>query len=161
MTIKMQVPLEVGICCRDIDVLGRFYQDVLGFTFVSKVVMSAEAAREVGLSNAGYTVVRLQTPYGERIKLLAPERRPDTLGSGHILDRLNATYLTFIADDIDQLIPDLKAGGATFVTGERLIQLRAGVKAMFCRDPEGNVLELVEYADLNTYRPDLNVDRSA
>ena len=161
MTIKMQVPLEVGICCQDIDVLSRFYQDVLGFTFVAKVVMSDEAAQEVGLSDSGYTVVRLQTPYGERIKLLAPDRRPDAASPGHVLDRLNATYLTFIANGIDELIPSLKAGGATFVTGERLIQLRPGVKAMFCRDPEGNVLELVEYTDLKGYRPDLFADRSA
>jgi hypothetical protein len=25
----------------------------------------------------------------------------------------------------------------------------------FCRDPEGNVLELVQYSDIAAYRPDL------
>ena len=47
------------------------------------------------------------------------------------------------------------------VGGDVPIQLRPDVKALFCRDPEGNVLELVEYADIAAYRPDLFNDRSA
>jgi len=106
-------------------------------------------------------VVRLQTPYGERIKLLAPERAPVRPEPGLILDRQNASYLTFIVEDIASLVDDLKNAGASFCAEAAPIQLRPDVKALFCRDPEGNVLELVEYADIAAYRPDLFSDRSA
>ena len=115
----------------------------------------------MGLSEGGYSVVRLQTPYGERIKLLAPERTPTRPEQGMILDRQNASYLTFIVEDIASLVADLKSAGATFCAGDAPIQLRPDVKALFCCDPEGNVLELVEYADIAAYRPDLFNDRSA
>ncbi|VVN78898.1 VOC family protein [Pseudomonas fluorescens] len=161
MSVKMLVPLEVGICCVNLEALSRFYQDVLGFTFVAQVHMPAAAAQKVGLSEGGYSVVRLQTPYGERIKLLAPERTPMLREDGLILDRLNASYLTFIVEDIESVAAGLKAGGATFFAGDVPIQLRPDVKALFCRDPEGNVLELVEYTDIAAYRPDLFNDRSA
>ncbi len=161
MSVKMLVPMEVGICCADLPALSRFYQDVLGFTFVAQVQMPAAAAQLVGLSEGGYSVVRLQTPYGERIKLLAPERAPVRPEPGLILDRQNASYLTFIVEDIASLVDDLKNAGASFCAEAAPIQLRPDVKALFCRDPEGNVLELVEYADIAAYRPDLFSDRSA
>ena len=45
MSVKMLVPMEVGICCVDLPALSRFYQDVLGFTFVAQVQMPAAAAQ--------------------------------------------------------------------------------------------------------------------
>ncbi|QEU01791.1 VOC family protein [Pseudomonas oryzihabitans] len=159
--MKMLVPLEVGICCVNLEKLSRFYQDVLGFTFVAQVKMSAEAAEKVGLSKGGYSVSRLQTPYGERIKLLAPDIMPESSNTGLILDRVNTTYLTFIVEDIDALVEQLQSAGATFFAGDAPIQLRPDVKALFCRDPEGNLLELVEYSDITTYRPEIFANRSA
>ena len=161
MSVKMLVPMEVGICCVDLPALSRFYQDVLGFTFVAQVQMPASAAQQVGLSEGGYSVMRLQTPYGERIKLLAPERTPTHHEQGLILDRQNASYLTFIVEDISSLVNELKNAGASFFAGDVPIQLRPDVKALFCRDPEGNVLELVQYTDIAAYRPDLFNQRSA
>lgn len=161
MSVKMLVPMEVGICCTDLPALSRFYQDVLGFTFVAQVQMPAAAAQQVGLSEGGYSVVRLQTPYGERIKLLAPERTSIRPEPGLILDRQNASYLTFIVEDIASLVADLKNAGANFFAGDLPVQLRPDVKALFCRDPEGNFLEFVEYSDITSYRPDLFTDRSA
>ena len=35
------------------------------------------------------------------------------------------------------------------------VPIREGITAIFVRDPEGNFLEFVEYADLASYRPDL------
>ena len=161
MSMKMLVPMEVGICCADLQALSQFYQDVLGFTFIAQVQMPAAAAQQVGLSEGGYSVVRLQTPYGERIKLLAPQRTPEPQAEGLILERRNASYLTFIVADIASLAAELKRAGARFFAGDTAIQLRPDVKALFCRDPEGNVLELVEYADIAAYRPDLFNHRSA
>ena len=72
MKMNMVVPLEVGIAVRDLARMRRFYEDVLGFAFVSEVVVPADKSVQAAMHAHGYTVVRLQTPYGERIKLLAP-----------------------------------------------------------------------------------------
>ncbi|MFJ3058760.1 VOC family protein [Herbaspirillum sp. NPDC087042] len=156
MSINMIVPLEVGIACRDLPALRRFYETTMGFSFVSEITVSAEKSAPSGLSADGYTVVRLQTPYGERVKLLAPHTPPPAqVAPAYILDRPNAAYLTFIVADIDAAIAKLLAAGIHFMTGERRVEARPGVYLAFCRDPEGNVLELVEYSDIGAYRPDL------
>jgi len=161
MTINMIVPLEVGIACRDLPRLRAFYQDVMGFQFVSEIVVPAAKAAPSALSADGYTVVRLQTPYGERVKLLAPNTPPAPAAESaatpaeYILDKSNASYLTFIVDDIDAAIATLLKAGSRFLTGKERVEARPGVYLAFCEDPEGNVLELVEYTDIEAYRPDL------
>ncbi|MCY1300995.1 hypothetical protein D9M68_844260 [compost metagenome] len=101
-------------------------------------------------------MVRLQTNRGERIKLLARATPTGAETPGRwILDRPNATYLTFILDDIDAAIDSLLAAGVEFLTGPQRIEVRPGVYLAFCRDPEGNVLELVQYERIGDYRPDL------
>lgn len=157
MTINMTVPLEVGIACRDLPKLRAFYETMLGFRFVSEFVVPADKAQAAGLCTQAYTVVRLQTSYGERIKLLAPAMPPAAEAvPAFILDKPNATYLTFIIDDIDAAIVQLRAAGIEFMTGPRRVEVRPGVYLAFCRDPEGNVLELVQYEDIGAYRPDLS-----
>ena len=42
-----------------------------------------------------------------------------------------------------------------FLTGPTRVEVRPGTFLSFCRDPEGNVLELVQYADIHAYRSDL------
>lgn len=156
MSIKMVAPLEVGIGCRDLPMLRRFYEEVLGFSFVSEIVVPADKAASSHLSADGYTVVRLQTSHGERIKLLAPDTLPvQRIAGDYILDNPGAMYLTFIIDNLDAAIERLLAAGVTFMTGRKRVEVRPGVYLAFCRDPEGNVLELVQYQDIATYRADL------
>lgn len=156
MSINMIVPLEVGIACRDLPKLRRFYEEVMGFNFVSEIKIGADKAAQSALSTGGYTVVRLQTNYGERIKLLAPDTPPAAAEQPkYILDKPNASYLTFIVEDIDAAIAKLLAAGVEFMTGDKRVEVRSGVYLAFCRDPEGNVLELVQYTDIGAYRADL------
>ncbi|WP_305044962.1 VOC family protein [Geoalkalibacter sp.] len=156
MTIRMIAPLEVGICCRNLSEMRLFYEETLGFSFIGEAVVAAETAVSLGLSAEGYKVVRLQTPYGERIKLLASDT-PPAAGTSftYFLENPGATYLTFIVDNIGATIKRLLASGITFITGSESVQVRPGVQAAFCRDPEGNTLELVEFADISSYRQDL------
>ena len=154
--MRMVAPLEIGICCEDLDSLARFYTDVLGCTLVNAVDVPPEKSRAAGLSDAGYRVARIQTPYGERLKLLQPGRkpaRPDT--SGEFLSRRGAVYITFIVDDLGAMLERLTATGVDVFTGPERVEVRPGTYLAFARDPEGNVLEFVEYADVGAYRPDL------
>ncbi|MFF7395247.1 VOC family protein [Achromobacter sp. NPDC008082] len=154
--LRMTVPMEVGICCQNLDALLAFYTDVVGLTLVNRVTVPADKARATGLTAHGYDVARLQTPYGERIKLLQPSVAPDTAVRGEaILDRQGATYLTFIVRDLAGVVRSLQAKGVVFDSAPAPMEVRAGTWLAFFRDPEGNVLELVEYDDPAAYRPDL------
>ncbi|MBP6019294.1 MAG: VOC family protein [Burkholderiaceae bacterium] len=156
MKFEMTAPLELGIACRDLPGLRRFYEECLDFTFVSEFVVPAEKSAAAAMSADGYTVVRLQTSFGERIKLLAPNvpvaANPTPT---YILDQPNAVYLTFIVADISAAITRLLEAGTEFMTGNERVEVRPGVYLAFCRDPEGNILELVEYEDIASYRSDL------
>lgn len=155
--MKMTAPMEVGLTVRDLPVMRAFYEAALGFSFVSEIHVPPAKAQEAAMSAGGYTVVRLQTPYGERVKLLAPDNVPAARGeaSERILDRVEASYLTFIVDDIEGVVARLIAGGAEPMTGEKAVEVRPGTFLAFLRDPEGHIVEIVQYSDIAAYRPDL------
>jgi len=85
---------------------------------------------------------------------VAPE--PAVRGAA-ILDRQGSTYLTFIVHDLAGTVERLRARGVAFDSEPAPMQVRPGTWLAFFRDPEGNVLELVEYDDPAGYRPDLAV----
>lgn len=152
--MKMQAPLEIGIAVRDLAGMTKFYADILGFKHVSEVNVPAEKSQLNQLSPDGCTVVRLQTSYGERIKLLAA---PSTQAAKHerwLLARAGLAYITLIISEIDDLCARLKAKGVKLAS-DAPVENRPGLRVLFFQDPEGNVLELVEYSDLASYRPDL------
>ena len=154
--LQMTVPMEIGICCKDLDALLAFYTDVVGLTLVNRVSVPADMARATGLTEHGYSVARLQTSYGERIKLLQPGVTPESAVRGAaILDRQGTTYLTFIVRDLAGAVRNLESKGVVFDSAPAPMEVRPGTWLAFFRDPEGNVLELVEYDDPAAYRPDL------
>lgn len=156
MSMNMMAPLEVGLGVRDLPRMRAFYENALGCRFVSEVFVPADKARQAALADGGYTVVRLQTSHGERIKLLAPvDSAPAAQQVGPILAQPNASYLTFIVEDINAAMARLRAEGVEFLTGPERVEVRPGTYLAFCRDPEGHVLELVQYADISSYRNDL------
>ena len=152
--MKMLAPLEIGIAVRDLAAMTKFYADVLGFKTVSEVNVPAEKSKANGLSPDGCTVVRLQTSYGERIKLLAAPSTSTGKRDQWLLARAGLAYVTLIIGGIDALCARLKAQGVKLAS-DAPVENRAGLRVLFFQDPEGNVLELVEYSDLASYRPDL------
>jgi len=156
-TLTMTVPLEVGIGCHDLPAMRHFYEQVLGLQFVSEVRVPLQVALQYRLAASAATVVRLQTSYGERLKLVAPDA-PAPLPAQHppqVFDRPNTMYLTFIIRDIRAVAARLLAQGGRAMSGPEPIEGRPGLFVVFLRDPEGNVVELVQYDDVHAYRPDL------
>ncbi|WP_417241194.1 VOC family protein [Celeribacter halophilus] len=157
MKMKMTAPMEMGLTVRDLPLMLAFYRDALGLSVVADNSVPAFKAEEASLSRDGYRVVRLQTPWGERIKLLVPESPPSErpAPSDHILDQHEVIYLTFIVDDLCEVLASALAAGGISLTGEKPVEVRPGTFLAFLRDPEGHTLEIVEYADISDYRSDL------
>jgi lactoylglutathione lyase len=152
--MKLIVPLEVGICVEDLAVMRAFYEDILGFEFVSLSEVPPAKGTEAGMSDTGYRIVRLQANTGERIKLAQPNSPPADAGSPRpILARRAIAFLTFIVSDLQELVASLEEKGVPFRSGPK-VEIREGVYLAFAEDPEGNLLEFVEYDDIAGYRPD-------
>jgi lactoylglutathione lyase len=152
----MVAPLEPGIVCVDIDRMLDFYTRVLGLKFVSDAEATAEMSTEFGTSPNGFRIIRLQTPYGERIKLVQPKlvlpkqsQVPDWVFEGQ-----GIAYITFVIADVHEVATRLKEYRVDLVSKEP-VEIREGITAIFAKDPEGNFVEFVEYADPASYRPDL------
>ncbi len=155
-SLRMVAPLEPGIVCIDIDRMFAFYTGVLGLQFATDAVAMPEMSTKFGTGPHGFRIIRLQTPYGERIKLIQPKKtvlqqreNPDW-----VFERQGIAYITFVVADVHQVVARLKEHGVDLVS-EGAVPIREGITAIFARDPEGNFLEFVQYADLASYRPDL------
>jgi lactoylglutathione lyase len=153
---RMVAPLEPGIVCADIHRMLDFYTRVLGLKFVSDAEASAPMSTEFGTGPNGFRIIRLQTPYGERIKLVQPRHTvpQPTEVPRWVFERHGIAYITFVILDVQEAVEHFKQQGVELVSPEA-VNIREGITAIFARDPEGNFLEFVEYADLASYRADL------
>jgi lactoylglutathione lyase len=155
-SLRMVSPLEPGIVCVDIDRMLGFYNEVLGLKFVTDAEASPEMSSKFGAAPAGFRIVRLQTPYGERIKLVQPGKvllKQNDIPEW-VFERQGIAYLTFIIVDVKEIAERLTKHRVVMMSNEP-VEIREGITAIFARDPEGNFVEFVEYADLASYRPDL------
>jgi lactoylglutathione lyase len=155
-SMNMLAPLEPGIVCVDIDQMLDFYTRVLGLTVVSDAEATPQMSAIFGAAPRGFRIIRMQTPYGERVKLVQ-------LKDGHaqkasapewVFERQGLAYITFIVSDINEVTARLSEHGVKLVRPEP-VEVRKGFVALFAEDPEGNFVEFVEYDDISTYRPDL------
>ena len=153
--LKMVAPLEPAIICFDIERMLQFYQDILGLKLVGDVETPAEIAARLHISPHGYRIVRLQSPYGERIKLVQPKVHPKgRTAADYVYERPGYAYMSFLVANMDEVFSRLRAHKLTIVS-DGIVETRKGVWALFTRDPEGNFVEFVRYADIAAYRPDL------
>ena len=155
-SLRMVAPLEPGIVCIDIDRMFAFYTGVLGLQFATDAEAMPEMSTRFGTGPHGFRIIRLQTPYGERIKLIQPKKTVllHRENPKWVFERQGIAYITFVIADVHEVVSRLKAHCVDLVS-ERPVPIRQGITAIFARDPEGNFLEFVEYADLASYRPDL------
>jgi catechol 2,3-dioxygenase-like lactoylglutathione lyase family enzyme len=154
--LKMTAPLEVGIVCVDLDRMLKFYTEVVGLKKVADAETSPEMSKLARSAPNGYRIVRMQTPNGERIKLIQPkvESPKQAPVPEWAFLRAGVAFNTFLVDDMDAVVAQLRANKVKFVS-ENAIQVRPGVFALLVVDPEGNYVEFVRYPDIAAYRPDL------
>lgn len=155
-SLKMTVPLEPGIVCNNIDTMLKFYTGVLGLRLVADAQTTPEMSTKFGATPHGYRIVRLQTPFGERIKLVQPNQdapKPNPVPKW-AYERHGLAYLTFVITDMKDVVTRLKENGVKLLVPEP-VEVRPGVFAIYSLDPEGNFVEFVEYPDVPSYRPDL------
>jgi catechol 2,3-dioxygenase-like lactoylglutathione lyase family enzyme len=128
-------PFMVGLSVGNLDLVTRWYVEKLGF----KVTL------EVPLGNAGGRLRWIEAD-AQRIELMyLPDAKS---GPVRALPPAHAgvhgfTHLTMEVPDLDAAIASLAARGVTPAIGPVPVA-PLGVKVLFLRDPEGNMVELLQ-----------------
>ena len=142
---------HVGISTPDLDRLASFYTDVMGF----EVVMTSQwrdreiVDRMIGLrdSAARQVMLRAGNAYLELFEYESPSPRPadpDRNPASH-----GYTHFCIDVVDIDAEYERLSQNGMTFhAPPPSLAELGAArLRAIYARDPDGNIVELQEILD--------------
>jgi len=160
---------HVNLVVHDLDLMVRFYCEVLGLEQAKQVLIEGEwIDRTVGLSGVRADVVYLHPPPPELPPELSLAGSP--LSSTRLeliryhapiaerpggIDQPNCPglrHLAFAVDDIDAAVQRLRDAGVTPVSDVQMVpssQVKyegsARKRLVYFRDPEGNVLELCWY----------------
>ncbi len=155
--MRMTTPLEVAIVVEQLDRLLPFYTETLGLTLVEMLDVPGDKAKQLSLTQGSYRVAILQTPAGERLRLVQPSVPPRApTPSFNTLDVRTTHFLTFYIEDVELVLAHIRQdASATLLSGLRPVQVRPGLETAFVKDAEGNVLELVEDEEVQRYRADL------
>lgn len=150
-------PFEIGLAVQDMETSLRFYRDTFGLREISAISNPEDTAIKSGIGASSYQVVRLELATGERIKLFQPDRSIAARSlPSKPLDEAGFAFLTLIIEDLHAAASHLASAGYP-MRREGIVELRPGVLVCLVNDPDGNVVELVEYQDLRSYRPDTDV----
>ncbi len=139
---------HTAIVARDADLLAAFYIDVLGCELSGppRDLFGAALEQGMGLPGAHVRGVHLRLPgYGDSggpvLEIFALDT---TVPSPYDVNRLGLMHVAFAVDDIRATYERLLACGGT-AQGSIAEVAVAGVgtaEFVYCRDPEGNLLEL-------------------
>ena len=145
---------HTAISTSDIERSLQFYRDLLGFkeVFSSKWDIGTEVTDKiVGLKDSSARVVMLRAGNAcvELFQYATPEPKPGNMNRP-VCDH-GITHLCLQVADIDAEYTRLKAAGMRFHCPPQDV---GGLRATYGRDPDGNVVELLEVKDQSS---DMNV----
>lgn len=134
---------HVGLTVTDLDRAVEFYRDVLGLSVSARFEVAGEAF-ETGVDIADASAQFAHLDGGSvRIELVEYEPAGDN-GATPQLNDSGATHLGFRVDDIDQLYQSLPSTVETLSSPQTT---ETGTRILFVRDPEQNLIEILERAD--------------
>jgi catechol 2,3-dioxygenase-like lactoylglutathione lyase family enzyme len=133
---------------RDLERSLAFYRDVLGLTVYTRAREQGEYIDKlVGIKNVVVEWVKLSAPDGGLIELLEYRSHPDVTipipKEGIPSNRLGSGHVALTVRDLSSLHARLVREGYA-CNSEPLIDPHGKVKILYCHDPDGIVLELIE-----------------
>ncbi|AKU09699.1 MULTISPECIES: VOC family protein [Haloferax] len=131
---------HVGITVRDLDSTLEFYRDALDLPVVSRFeVAGDEFATAVSVDGASARFAHLD---GGDVRIELVEYDPVGADTDEpTLNRPGATHLGLSVDDVDAAVAELPRDTETLSEPQTT---ESGTRIAFVRDPEGNLVELLE-----------------
>ena len=123
---------HIGITVADLDRSLQYYRQVLGFQVIYDN-QAEEGADRVLIGLIAGTAVELVKKSGDAGLSRIKEINPDAIGF---------SCITFSVPDVDEAYAALEAAGLANM--DPPVTLPVGFRLVFCRDPDGNLLELID-----------------
>lgn len=139
----MQSVRHIGIVVGDLKKAIRFYKDTFGLRIRKEALESGEYIDTIlGIKGVNVRTVKMIASNGDLIELLSYKSHPEKSLGKKICD-MGYSHIAFTIDDIEREYRRLKKKGVEFNSSP---QLSPDGKAtvVFCRDMEGNFIELVQ-----------------
>ena len=134
---------HIGIVTDNLDDALSFYVDLLGFKVKNHNKESGPFISTIlGFKKASVTTVKLEAPDGNLIELLQYKSPAGKKVQRNIND-LGLSHIAFTVGDLDSICESLTEAGAQFISPP-VVNPEKTAKVAFCRDPQGNILELVQ-----------------
>jgi glyoxylase I family protein len=138
---------HTGMSVTDLDRSIAFYRDLLGMKLLWRLEHRRGPALEkvLGLTEVEVSYAMLESGIGrlELFQYHSPQGKPNPL-ERPVCDR-GITHVAFQVQGIQDLYERLKEKGVRFHSEPQLV--REGVTVAYMRDPEGIVVELVQYEE--------------
>ena len=138
---------HTGFIVHDLDAAVAFYTDVLGLTLAMRTERTgAFPSALLGFADAHIKGAFLDLGDGHQLELI---QYLNPVGGFADFDKndIRAAHLAFFVDDIDAFYARTRQRGVNYGTPPVPMYDDAGRllrKALYCQDPDGNWLELVE-----------------
>lgn len=135
---------HMGLVVANLDSALSFWRDLLGFKVEKQMDESGHHIDAMmGLKDVRVTTVKMTAPEGGMIELLHFQSHPDVpewLGKPY---STGFTHIAMTVVNLDLLFKKLSAAGAEF-PAQPQYSPDGEVKVIYCKGPEGVLIELVE-----------------
>ncbi len=140
---------HAGIVVRDLDESLKFYCGILGLSiYMRHIEPSGQFIDKlVGLNKVKLEWAKLIIPSGGLIELLQYHSHPDpdVLKCPEMFpaNRLGCSHISLTVDNLSKVYDELNKNGYKS-NSEPLLSPNGKVKILYCHDPDGTILELIE-----------------
>lgn len=143
---------HTGLVVRDLQTSLAFYSQVFDFTLLSQAIEKGDFIEKlIGIPGIKLEQVKLQAPDGSLLELLQYHSHPDKnpLEPAPI-NQLGCSHPAFTVEDIETVHRDLEKRGCNIVNPPQ-ISPDGNIRIMYCHDPDGITLEIIE--ELGEFAP--------
>lgn len=135
---------HAGIVVRDLEKSLVFYSGLLGLKVVKRMDESGGYIDTLtGMKNVRITTVKLATHDGSLVELLFFHSHHGKTSNKKNLHDAGITHLAFTVENVDVEYERLGKMGIPFISSPQ-ISPDGYARVTFCKDPDGNFIELVE-----------------
>jgi glyoxylase I family protein len=135
---------HVGIVVQDMEKCLHFWKDVMGLEVAIDFWETGEFIDTVQhLSGVNLHMIKLRAPDGSMIELLKDEAHPTPPAERNQLCDRGIRHIAFTVADVEAAWQRLRACGCELLS-QPVTSPDGKARLFFSRDPEGNLLEIVQ-----------------
>lgn len=133
---------HIGIVVSNLDNMLFFYSHIMGMDIISDEFEYGYFLNEIlGLTNVKGRIIKLGKENRTIVELLDFNKK-ENRGANSLLEK-GITHFAITVTNIDELYDKLIKNNI-FVISKPQISVNKNFKVCFCKDPEGNFIEIVE-----------------